>query len=194
MKIPLEREIHLNISADQAWPYLKDIPFLASCIPGARVTEVVGDGTFLGEITTKIGPVKSRFGGRMGIVSCNDATEEIRIQGTGSEQSAQSRAALDLTVRLLPKGPNDSVIQGKADFELMGKLASVGGRLIPAIANAIIDEFSANLQSKIGASGHQDKQHSRTAKIQEPPAAETASSLNIVKLIYHLLRRAFGRN
>lgn len=193
MKIPLEREIHLGVSAAEAWQYLKDLPFLASCIPGARITEAVGDGSFLGEITTKIGPVKNRFGGRMEIVSCDDAAKEIKIQGSGREQSEQSRAALDLTARLLPKGSNESVIQGKADIELIGKLASVGGRLIPAVANAIIDEFAATLQTRIMTTDAQDGGQTHTKPATYSDTTEPSNALSIVKLLIRLVGRLFGR-
>ena len=47
----------------QAWPVLMDIRGIAPCMPGAKLTEVIDDKNYKGNISVRLGPVALTFAG-----------------------------------------------------------------------------------------------------------------------------------
>ena len=43
----------------EAWPVLMDIRRIAPCLPGAELTEVIGDDSYKGKVSVRLGPVST---------------------------------------------------------------------------------------------------------------------------------------
>ncbi|MEO0494041.1 MAG: SRPBCC domain-containing protein, partial [Actinomycetota bacterium] len=52
----IENDMHVSASMDEAWALLTDIPAIAPCLPGAKLTGQDGD-TYEGQMKIKVGPV-----------------------------------------------------------------------------------------------------------------------------------------
>ena len=48
---------------DKVWQYFENIPQVAACLPGAELTDDLGDNKFLGKVAIRMGPVKLQFAG-----------------------------------------------------------------------------------------------------------------------------------
>ena len=48
---------------DTVWEFFEDIPQVAACLPGAELTEVIGEDDYKGRVAVRMGPVKLRFDG-----------------------------------------------------------------------------------------------------------------------------------
>jgi len=58
-----DNSFEVPLPPEQAWPLLMDIPAIAPCMPGAKLTEVVDDKTYKGNIAVRLGPVALTFAG-----------------------------------------------------------------------------------------------------------------------------------
>ena len=58
----------------EAWKVLLDIERIAPCMPGAELTEVVGDNTYKGRIGVRLGPVALTFAGIVEFKEIDEAT------------------------------------------------------------------------------------------------------------------------
>ena len=45
------------------WNAFADTELLVSCFPGAKLISVEGDGTFSGEVSARLGPMRMQFSG-----------------------------------------------------------------------------------------------------------------------------------
>ena len=52
---------------DQVWKFFYDIPLVAACIPGADLTNEVGEDQYEGDVIISAGPVKLEFSGAVKI-------------------------------------------------------------------------------------------------------------------------------
>ena len=48
---------------DTAWKVLLDVPRIAPCMPGAELTEVIGEHKYKGNAKLRVGPVSLTFSG-----------------------------------------------------------------------------------------------------------------------------------
>ena len=54
---------------DQVWALFEDVPELATCLPGAELTEDKGGGKYAGQVSVKLGPMTATFEGEATVVA-----------------------------------------------------------------------------------------------------------------------------
>ena len=64
-------------SPDKVWEFFNDVPRVASCLPGADISEQVGEDQYAGTVAIKAGPVKLDFAGEATIVERDAADRRI---------------------------------------------------------------------------------------------------------------------
>ena len=65
MAMTMTGEVQLPASRDIVWAKLNDPDVLKACIPGCEELNKTSDTEFQAVATTKLGPVKARFKGRV---------------------------------------------------------------------------------------------------------------------------------
>ena len=58
---------------DKVWEFFEDIPQVAACLPGAELTEDIGEDDYKGRVAVGMGPVKLQFDGTAHINERDDA-------------------------------------------------------------------------------------------------------------------------
>jgi carbon monoxide dehydrogenase subunit G len=67
----IENNFHVPVPREQAWDLLTDVSQVATCLPGAKLTEAGEDGSYRGELGVKLGPVSMTFLGEMRFTELN---------------------------------------------------------------------------------------------------------------------------
>ncbi len=131
-----------RIEAPQAavWAALNDPAVLAASIPGCEALERDGETAFTASVTTKLGPIKARFAGRVTLTDI-DAPHGYRIQGEGQGGIA-GFARGGATIALAPDGEG-TLLSYAAQAQVGGKIAQLGARLIDSTARKLADQFFA---------------------------------------------------
>lgn len=151
MKLDFDRSLDLPVSAAQAWNFLDHIDKVASCLPGAKITEEIDPTHYNGAVSIRLGPVNLAFQGAIEILARDPATKTISLAGKGSDKGGSSVAEMELTAAVTETGPNTSRVAGKASVTVNGKAAAMGQRLLTSASDQIIKEFYSNLQTKVQA-------------------------------------------
>ncbi len=151
MKLDFDRSLDLPVSADQAWNFLDQIDKVASCLPGAKITEEIDPTHYRGAVSVRLGPVNLAFQGAIEILARDPAARTISLAGKGADKGGTSVAEMELTAAVSETGPNTSRVAGKAGVIINGKAAAMGARLLTGASDQIIKEFYANLQTKVQA-------------------------------------------
>lgn len=139
------------VAPAEAWPLLLDVPTIAPCVPGAEITEALGERKFRGRALVKVGPVQLAFEGEAEIVDVDDAAMTARVIAKGADRKGRGSASatVDFAVAADAAGARVNVA---TDLNLVGAVAQYGrgAGLLKLIADELIGQFARNLEAAIG--------------------------------------------
>jgi carbon monoxide dehydrogenase subunit G len=138
MAMTMSGEYELPAPRETVWQKLNDPEVLKACIPGCEELEVTAENEFRAVATTKIGPVKARFKGKVRITDL-DPPNGYRISGEG-EGGVAGFAKGGATVALTPTDAGTKLAYN-VEAQIGGKLAQLGQRLINGAAKKMADDF-----------------------------------------------------
>src|SRR6266545_3825421 len=135
---------------DKVWTFFDDIPQVASCLPGAELTENLGDDKYRGRVGVRMGPVRLQFAGTADIVERDDAAKRIVVDASGAEEKGRGQARMLVTATLTTagRGTKVGVVQ---DLQLAGAAAQYGRGMIADVSSVLMRDFAKNMQARIDA-------------------------------------------
>lgn len=168
----LNHRFEIPADLETAWAVLLDIPRIAPCLPGAELTEVVGERTYKGLARVKVGPIGLQFAGEAEIVEVDDSAHWARVHAKGADGKGRGTADANVRFALSPEGEGTTVVQVDTDLNLTGAVAQYGraSGLIDAVANQIIADFVKNLEVELGRSNQSGAAMAPKSKQDEAPA------------------------
>ena len=135
---------------EKVWEFFGNIPQVAACLPGAELTEDLGDDTYGGIVGVRMGPVKLAFDGKAKILERDDATKKMVIDAAGAEQKGRGQAAMTITAQLASFSGGTRVNM-EQDLQLSGAAAQYGRGMIQDVTTVLMGQFAHNMQQRIGA-------------------------------------------
>lgn len=150
----LENSFTVPAPPDVAWAILLDVPRIAPCMPGAELTETIGERTYKGNAKLRVGPVSLTFSGEAEITEIDEANRTATVKAKGNDTKGRGAAEASVLFKLVADG-DASRVDITSDIDLTGSIAQYGraSGLIDAIAGQIISDFAKNLEAEIGAAG-----------------------------------------
>ncbi|MBU6381656.1 MAG: carbon monoxide dehydrogenase [Betaproteobacteria bacterium] len=222
MQVVLEKEYPVAAPLDAAWLVLSDVQALASCMPGASITEKVDDRHFKGQVKVKVGPASANFGGDIELKGLDATERQIQMLGKGADKGGSS-ASMDLTARLVAVDDASCKLVGKAEVTVTGKFAQFGGRMMNSVSDMILGQFAQNFSNRAqlqamqrpgpeaagtsassassgttGAQSHTDAHHAATSASDSALAPAGANpvapsqELNALAIVWGLIKRFFA--
>ena len=149
MAMTMSAEVQLPASREAVWAKLNDADVLKACIPGCEELTKTSDTDFQAVATTKIGPVKARFKGKVHLTDLNPPSG-YRISGEGDggvAGFAKGAAAVKLA-----EEAGGTLLSYNVESQIGGKLAQLGQRLIQGTAKKLADDFFAKFAAVVAAS------------------------------------------
>ena len=138
MAMTMSGQYELAVPPQTVWEKLNDPATLKACIPGCEQFDKLSDTEFQAVSTTKIGPVKAKFKGKV-TLSDLDPPNGYKISGQG-DGGVAGFAKGGATVKLEPKD-GGTLLSYTVEAQIGGKLAQLGQRLINGAAKKMADEF-----------------------------------------------------
>jgi|SRR3954447_9554316 carbon monoxide dehydrogenase subunit G len=135
---------------DKVWRFFDDIPAVAACLPGAELTDDLGDGTYRGTVSIRMGPVRMRFAGTAEIKERDDAARRIVVDAAGADEKGRGQASMSVTADVVAtaRGSKVEVVQ---DLQLSGAAAQYGRGMISDVTAVLMRDFATNMQTRIDA-------------------------------------------
>jgi len=128
----------LAVTQQQAWDALNDPEVLKLCIPGCDKVEVTGPNQYTVGVAVKVGPVSSRFTGKIALSDLNPPQSyTLAFDGQGGVAGFGRGTA---QVQLTPAGTGCE-LGYTVNAQVGGKIAQVGQRLIDGVARSMADDF-----------------------------------------------------
>ncbi len=146
----INNTLDLSLAPDDAWRTLLNIPYVAPCLPGTQLTEVVDERTFEGMVQLKLGPVSLSFRGTAVIEDVDPEAMKVRVSAKGREDRGRGSAHASVTFQLHPtaKGTRVDLV---TDLNLAGSIIQYarGAGMITKTAQQLVDQFAQRLTQRI---------------------------------------------
>jgi aerobic-type carbon monoxide dehydrogenase small subunit (CoxS/CutS family)/carbon monoxide dehydrogenase subunit G len=144
----IEERITIKAAPDKVWETLSDLRRVASCLPGAEITEIDGD-TVKGRVRIALGPIKPAFSGEAH-VTMDAAKREGKMAGRGRDSGLGSSAEGEARWQVIDGVANDAVVVVNLTWRLTGPLAQFNrSGLIQDIVRRLAATFATNLEASI---------------------------------------------
>lgn len=132
----------------KVWEFFGDIPRVAACLPGATLTDDLGDDKYGGQVAVRMGPVKLQFAGTAEITERDEAAKRIVVHAAGADEKGRGQAAMVVGATLSPKG-RATLVAVTQDLQLSGAAAQYGRGMISDVSAILMRDFSAAMQDRI---------------------------------------------
>jgi aerobic-type carbon monoxide dehydrogenase small subunit (CoxS/CutS family)/carbon monoxide dehydrogenase subunit G len=144
----IEERITNKATPDRVWEALSDLRRVASCLPGAEITEIDGD-TVKGRVRIALGPIKPAFSGEAR-VTMDAAKREGKMAGRGRDSGIGSSAEGEARWQVIDGVADNAVVVVNLTWRLTGPLAQFNrSGLIQDIVRRLAATFASNLEASI---------------------------------------------
>jgi carbon monoxide dehydrogenase subunit G len=183
----ITNDFEVAAPVEAVWRFFDDIPHVAACLPGAELTDDLGDEKYKGRVSIRMGPVRLRFAGTAEIAERDNDAKRIVVNAAGADERGRGQAAMVVTATLSRAGRGTKVGVSQ-DLQVSGAAAQYGRGMISDVSSVLMRDFAVNLADGIARVERGESLDSGA------PAASQASGLAIgLRAAMMALRRVFRR-
>jgi uncharacterized protein len=144
----IKNDFEVAEPVDKVWQFFDNIPQVAACLPGAELTEDLGDERYKGKVAVRMGPVRLQFAGTADITERDEAAKRVVVHAAGAEERGRGQASMVVTAALSRAGRGTRV-DVTQDLQLSGAAAQYGRGMISDVTSVLMHDFAANMQDRI---------------------------------------------
>ena len=137
------RTVRISAPLAEVWALVDDIPAVAGCIPGLHDLEMRGQHEFDCMVSQRVGSVKASFTLHT-VVGDLDPQRSITVRSQGQDKSLGSSVKATQRFGFAAAG-DETEVQIVADFQVTGRVATFGHRIISAKAEQVTVEALRNV-------------------------------------------------
>jgi uncharacterized protein len=145
----IKNEFEVAEPADKIWQFFQNIPQVAACLPGAELTEDLGDDKYNGKVAVRMGPVRLQFAGTADITERDEAAKRMVVHASGADEKGRGQADMLVTATLARTSRGTTRVGVVQDLQLSGAAAQYGRGMIIDVTAILMRDFSANMQNRI---------------------------------------------
>jgi len=139
-------EYRIAAPRERVWAALNDPETLKACIPGCETLSQVSPTEINARVVAKVGPVRAAFDTRLQLTKLNPPVSYTLVGESKGGAAGFGRGTAD--VMLDVDGPV-TVLRYTADFQVGGKLAQVGARLVSGVTRKTADDFFSAFSTRL---------------------------------------------
>jgi len=203
MAIELQQTFQVQAPVETVMGFLLNPENVVACMPGASLTQVVDDKSFVGAVKIKVGAVTAQYQGTITYAEVDRAAGLVRMLAEGKERGGGTVRGTIVSQLTSVDGGAATSVQTTSSIDLTGKIAQVGRGMIEGVSGQIIKMYVNNVRAMLepaaAAAASADSAAGGTAQSAAPPARQ--ESINIVAVVLKTLgerlgnffKRLFGR-
>jgi carbon monoxide dehydrogenase subunit G len=191
MEVVLDKQYPVAAGLEASWAVLSNMHELATCMPGAQITEDIDATHYKGSVRVKVGPAVAAFAGTIEVLTLDPATRTLKMMGKGADKSGSS-ASMELTATLVAAENGHSTLQGHAEVIVNGKFAQFGGRMMTSVSDMILLQFAEVFSQKAQALQGAAAPVGGAAPVAAPSAPIVAKEFNALAFLWALIRKFFA--
>jgi carbon monoxide dehydrogenase subunit G len=147
----LRNEFTVPVPVERAWEVLLDLERVAPCLPGAQLHGAEGS-EFRGQMTIKLGPVRSRYEGTVRIEQADAEARRavMRAQARDDRGGGTAAATISTEMREVAEGTRVAV---ETDIQISGPAAQFGRGVMQDVSSKLIGRFADCLADEMVGEG-----------------------------------------
>ena len=145
----IKDEFEVAEPVEKVWQFFENIPQVAACLPGAELTEDLGDDTYKGKVAVRMGLVRLQFVGTADITERDEAAKRVVVHASGADEKGRGQASMVVTATLGRTGRGTTKVGVVQDLQLSGAAAHYGRGMITDVTAVLMRDFAANIQGRI---------------------------------------------
>ena len=145
----IKNEFEVAEPVEKVWQFFDNIPQVAACLPGAALTEDLGDDKYKGTVAVRMGPVRLQFAGTADITERDEPAKRVVVHASGADERGRGQASMVITATLAQTGRGTTKVAVVQDLQLSGAAARYGRGMISDVTAVLMRDFSANMQDRI---------------------------------------------
>jgi uncharacterized protein len=145
----IEKTVQVNEPIETVWALLTDPRKVATCVPGAKITEQLDEKTYKGTISVKVGPAVSEYSGELQILRIDPENYEIELLGKGQDVRGRGSASMKMSGKLRALDGGKTEMTSVSEVNLVGIVAQMGARVMTEVSNVMFGQFTKNLQARL---------------------------------------------
>lgn len=206
MAIELRQSFQVRAPIEAVWAFLLDPQNVVACMPGASLTQVIDEKSFVGAVKVKVGAVTAQYQGTITYTGIDTAARVVTMLAEGKERGGGTVKGTIISQLSSTEGGAVTNVETSSSFDLTGKIVQVGRGMIEGISAQIIKMYVGNVRAMLepiaaaaatAASG--SAAAGQPAAATPPPARQ--ESINIVAVVAKTLwegvkgffKRLFGK-
>ena len=151
MGVRIEEVFEIQAHPDRVWSYLTDPRQVVNCLPGAELTSVQDDTTFLGRVKVKVGPISTAYAGKVILTERDDANRVVKMTGEGRESGGAGSAKMTMTSSVVGLANGTSEVRVVADIDIVGRIAQFGRGMIESVNKQMFKQFTECVRATLAA-------------------------------------------
>jgi hypothetical protein len=144
----IKNDFEVAQPVEKVWEFFGNIPQVATCLPGAELTEDLGGEKYKGQVAVRMGPVRLQFAGTAEIAERDEAAKRLVLNAAGAEAKGRGQASMVVTATLVRSGRGTKVNVAQ-DLQLSGAAAQYGRGMISDVTSVLMRDFAATMQDRI---------------------------------------------
>lgn len=149
--VEIKNSFSVRVPVHQTWEFLTDLKRVAPCMPGAQLTDVVGDD-YHGSVAVRVGPFSMSYQGVARFLELDHEHYRAVVRAEGREAKGQGSATATIVMVLEPDG-GCTVAQISSTIEITGKAAQFGRSMLADVSGRLLQQFAERLEADLLLSG-----------------------------------------
>jgi carbon monoxide dehydrogenase subunit G len=146
----LDDRFEVSASPASVWEILNDVPAVVPCLPGAELTETVGDDCWKALVQVKLGPIAFQFETTVTRQVTDEAARRVVLDANARELRGRGGAHATISSTLSERD-GTTVVDLVTDLTLKGSVAQFGRGVVPSVASRLTRQFADNLAALMQA-------------------------------------------
>ena len=198
MAIEIRETFQVAAPIDAVWRFVMDPSKVATCMPGAKLEEVVDERTFEGSIKVKVGAITTSYKGRVELTNVDERAHKVQMSAEGRETSGgMAKGTMQSALQSLSDGQTEVIIEASVD--LTGRIMQVGRGMIQGVSHQLFLQFVRRTKEHLESAPAAASTAGTAEKpIPQPPEDEALPIVSLIlkaiwSAIVGFFRRLFDR-
>ena len=161
----IDNEFTVAQPLEVVWAAFQDVPSVSACLPGAQLTDDLGDGRFAGRMSVRLGPIGLGLEGEAR-VEPDPEEHAATITGQGVDKKGGSRGQVTVRYVLTAVDAASTNVSIASEISLAGPAAQFGRTgLLQEVSRRLISDFARCLEAKLAASTPEEAAAIRSGEV-----------------------------
>lgn len=149
----IDQRISVDAPPDRVWDFMMDVPAVGACVPGVESVAAQADGSYLGVLRVKVGPIAARLEGVLKLAERDRDAWRARMDVQAADRRLGGTVSAKMTLQLEPREAGGTDVLMHTDAAVLGKLGQFGQAVIKRQADQLMAEFGKNMSRALAGVG-----------------------------------------